>query len=438
VFIPTKKILFDGDNPYEEIPLTDFHFSPVTTTFWTKDYITDLIAPQKFINKRMSQLGEQANASIYDKILVGGSIASKDIKPDAPQVVEKAVNEAGVPMVQRLAGPQLPGWFLESANLVTKMFQQIAGGNDLFSESSFPGQLRGPSALPMLQEMLDSEWGPLYKHLGRRMARVKQLRLNRVKQFYEPQRTLHYVGKDQRDEVLVFHTEKILRAGTNFNVTVEQGTLAPELKAQREDRVLQRLSGPLAILYQDARTGKLDKSKIAQDLGMSDYGREDKESQSRKFAQQIIEKLWVAGVVPPVMQFWDHEPMLDELEGEMMTTEFLSASTQVQQIFIDRWNQHSAFLQQRAQNQMQNIQNHVIQGALAQAVQSAAAQTVSGTIKVAKPQIDAQINQTQPNLAQNLHAQAQFPTAGAPGVGNPKPPLPFPPRPGGPPPQGPQ
>ena len=41
------------------------------------------------------------------------------------------------------------------------------------------------------------------------------------------------------------------------------------------------------------------------------------------------------------------EPMLDELESVMMTTEFLSTSPQIQQLFLDRWNQHSGFLQQR-------------------------------------------------------------------------------------------
>jgi hypothetical protein len=37
-----------------KFPLVDFHFKPVTTTFWTKDFITDLIPPQKFINKRIA------------------------------------------------------------------------------------------------------------------------------------------------------------------------------------------------------------------------------------------------------------------------------------------------------------------------------------------------------------------------------------------------
>lgn len=411
VFIPDKEILFDGDNPYEDIPIVDFHFKPVTTTFWTKDYVTDLIPPQKFLNKRMSQMGEQANAAIYDKILLGGKLTEDDIAADTPGVVRDAIGENGQMLVARLPGPQLPGWFLESINITTKLFQQIAGGTDLFSEHKFPGQLRGPMAVPMLQELLDSEWGMLYSHIGQRMAKVKQMRINRVKQFYPPLRTLHYTNRDQRDEVMQFHTEKVLRAGTNFNITVDRGSLLPELRMMREARIMERLQGPLAILYTDDRTGKLDKSKIADDVNMGDAGREGKEAQSRKFARQLIDMMWKAKNPPPVMQFWDHEPMMDELEAAMMTTEFLSTDPQIQQLFVDRWNQHATFLQQRAQSQQQVAMSGMMHSAVANATQQTAAKVAAEVTDASLNQVVAQVNRSQtsptpqqmiaPSLGQN-------------------------------------
>ena len=389
-FIPSKKVLFDGPNPYGEIPLVDFHFGPVTSTFWTKDFITDLIAPQKFLNKRISQIGEQANSSIADKLLLGGTVSASDIAPDKPQPIEKAISENGQPLIQRLPGPQLPTWFLEATKMVSSLLMQIGGGQDLMEENQFPGQLRGPMAVPLLQELLDSKWGPLYQHIGQQMAKVHQQRLNRCAQFYEPVRTLHYTDRNQRDEVLVFHTDQVLRSGTNFKITVERGSLLPEFRALREARVRERLQSPLGVLYTDERTGQLDKSKVAADLAINDYGREGKEAQSRKFAQQLIKRLWEGTPVPPVMQFWDHEPMLDELEGEMMTTEWLSASPQVQQLFIDRWNQHSFFLQQRAQMQQSAMMNQAIQTSVAQATQQAAAMAAADTVNSTQQQLGAQ------------------------------------------------
>lgn len=409
VFIPTKRVLLDGDNPYEEIPIVDFHFKPVTTTFWTKDYVTDLIPPQKFLNKRISQLGEQANSSIYTKILLGGSLTASDVPSDKPGVIPKSINEQGQPLVQLLPGPQLPGWFLESINLVSKLFGQIAGGADLMQDNKFPGQLRGSEAVGHLQEILDTEWGMLYQHLGQRMARVKQMRVNRVKQFYPPLRTLHYTDRNERDEVLAFHNEKILKAGNNFNITVERGSLLPEMRMLREDRVTQRLNSPLGILYTDDRTGRLDKSKIAADLNMGDYGREGREAQARKFAQQLIEKMWKGERIPPVMPFWDHEPMLDELEASMMTTEFLSASQQIYEIFQDRWQQHVTFLQQRAQQQEASMQNGMMRSALANATQQVAAKTAAEVTDAAQQQIRAGINQAgqQPSPMDMIKAQSQ-------------------------------
>jgi hypothetical protein len=393
VFVPEKKILFDGENPYKEIPLVDYHWQPVTTTFWTKDYITDLIPPQRFINKRLSQLGEQANASIYDKILLGGNLSEKDIPSDFPGVVKGGLTEEGQPMVARLSGPQLPNWFLESIQLSTKMMNDLAGGVDLTEDTKFPGQLRGPLAVPLMQEIMDTAWGPFYNHLGSRMAKAKQIRLNIIKEQYPALRTMHYADRNQRDEVLVFHTEEVLRSGTTYNITVERGALLPELRALRESRVRERLQSPLGILYTDERTGRLDRSKIAADLFMGDSGRESKEAQSRKFSQQIIKRLWQGEKTPPPMQFWDHMPMMDELESEMMTTEFLSASPPIQQAFTERYNQHAKFMQQSAEREQQGMQNQMVQQAVAQATQQAAAQAAASTVESVTEQTKAQMGE---------------------------------------------
>lgn len=392
-FVPGKKQLYDGDNPLPEIPLVDFHFTPVTTTFWTKDYDTDLIAPQRFLNKRLSQLGEFSNSAAYAPWLTGGTIKKTDIPTDFPGVVEGALTDQGASMLQRAQAAQMPASHMPSIDLVIRLLNDMAGGGDLTEDTKFPGQLRGPMAVPMLQEIMDTEWGPLYEHLGQRLAKVKQLRLNRVKQYYPPLRTMHYTSRDQRDEVFEFHTDAILRSGTNFTVTVERGSLLPELRALREARVRERLQSPLGILYTDERTGRLDKSKIAADLQFGDAGRESREAQYRKLAIELIARLWKGEAVPPVQPFWHHDEMLDELEAAMATTEFLSASPQIQQMFQDRWQQHMTFLQQSADRQQEAMQAHAVQNAVAQATQQAAAQAASQTVSSVMEQMKAQMAQ---------------------------------------------
>jgi hypothetical protein len=302
--------------------------------------------------------------------------------------------------------------------MAVKMFNDAAGAADLMEDTKFPGQLRGPMAVPMLQEILDTAWGPLFSHLGERLARVKQMRLNRVKQFYPPIRTMHYTDKTQKDEVMEFHTEKILRSGTNFNITVERGSVLPELRALREARVSERLAGPLAILYMDERTGRIDKSKVAADLQFGDTGREGRESTYRKLSLEIIKMLWEGRPVPPVQPFYDHVAMLDELEQAMATTEFLHASMPIQAAFADRWQQHSAFLQQEAQAQQSGMQNQMIHSAVAQATQQAAAMAASDAVHEALNQVHAQSQQPTEQFVNSAEVATPPPSKSKPKPGS--------------------
>ena len=409
VFIPNGEVLHDGDNPYGEIPLVDYHWGPTTTSFWSNDYVSDMIAPQRFLNKRLSQLGEQANASIYADDLLGPTLKREDVPADYPAPIENGLNEAGVKMVQRRDPPQLPGWFMQSVDLTIKLLREISGGVDLFSESKFPGQLRGPMAVPMLQEIIDTQWGNLYMHLGQRMAKVKEMRVNRVKEFYPAFRTMHYTDRNMRDEVFIFHTSEILRSGADYHITVERGSLIPELRALREARIREHLQSPLSVLYMDERTGRIDKEKIAADLDMGDAGREDKETRWRKLGMSLVERLCDGQLIPEhlPMPFWNLRVIMDELESEMATTEFLSASPEIQQNFVAFWNRCRQFLMEASERRQQGANDQQIQGAVAQAAQQAAAKAAAEAIDMAMDQMKASQQLAPQAPAQLAQALAQ-------------------------------
>jgi hypothetical protein len=377
---------------YEGIPLRDFHWRPNGPGFWSKDFFTDLIPPQKFLNKRWSQLGEAANSMIYEILLVGGGLTKASIPTDMPGIIEDAIDEStGAPMVQTLQRGQLPAWFPDTIKLCVE-FVDALGGADLLTQRQFPGQLRGPLAIPMLQELIDSEDGPLYRHLGRALADVHQMRVNRVKAYYPPVRTLHYVGADNRNEVLVFHTSKVLKAGFDFVISVDPSSLLPELSSLREARVRERLESPLAALYVNPRSGQLDFSKIANDLKYGDRQRESRATQGRKLARQLISRMWKGEQIDPniPMPFWPHDEMMDEYEAEMMTTEWLEASMPVKTQFVGLYQRHQAILQQQAQAQQQAMQSSMMHGAIAQATQQAAAKAASMATEEALTQVQAQ------------------------------------------------
>lgn len=157
---------------------------------------------------------------------------------------------------------------------------------------------------------------------------------------------------------------------------------------------MERLNSPLSILYIDERTGKWDKSKIAADLAMGDAARESRESQYRKLGMEIVAMLWKGQQPPPVLPFYDHAVMMDEMEAAMATTEYLHSSPQIQQLFARRWEEHRQYLIQEAQAQQQAMAAQASNNAVAQATQQAAAQAAAKAVDAAFG--EAQVAKAQP------------------------------------------
>ncbi len=388
-WIPKQGILKDGDTDYPDgIPLTDFHWKPTKTTFWNQGYVEHVIQANQYFNKRMQQVAEYANRFLKSPRLLGPDLSPGDVPTDESAYVINGLNTDGVPMVRQMEPPEVRDWFMKTIEMALRTFNELAGGNDLLGDKKSFGQMRGSMGLPLVQEILDTEWGMLYNHFASRMAIVKEKRLERVRQFYPPVRTLHYVDRDQREETLIFHANDTLRAGVNFKITVQPGSVVPELRAFREERITQRLNGPLSGLYMDRRTGQIDYSKVAADLEFGDTGREEREASARKLALKIIEDLHEAKPVPPVMPWFDLGPMLDELEATMNTEEFLyKASPEVQEAFKGYWQQLSEALQQQATRQQEAQMQAAIDSAVSQAAQQAAARAANEAVDAAQEQI---------------------------------------------------
>ena len=167
---------------YEGIPAVDIHWRPNATSFWTQDFVTDQVPGNKFLNKRMSQLGEAANAQIYEMLLLGGDLKRTDIPTDYHGSIPGGLDENGNALVKVMQRGQLPSFFNDSIRLSVEFIETI-GSADLLANRKFPGQMRGPLSIPMFQEIMDSEDGPVYTHLGEQLAEIHQMRLNRVKTF---------------------------------------------------------------------------------------------------------------------------------------------------------------------------------------------------------------------------------------------------------------
>lgn len=413
-FVPDQVALDKDDNPYPEVPIIDYHWSAPGQTMWTCGFLRDTQSLSKFINKRFSQLGEAANAQIYELQLLGGNLTAKDIPTDFPGVVENGISDEGMPLVQPVPRGNLPPFFPDSIRLTMETLDSI-GGSDLLSQRKFPGQLRGSLTIPMLQEIIDSEDGPRFAHLAEQFSLEKMMRINRVKAFYPPIRTLNYTGEDMRSEVLEFHADEVLRAGVDFTITVDPGSITPELSAVREARV-RELFGWAPGLYVNPRTGQVDWTALATDLKYNYRQREAIATQGRKLARQFVQwarkgKILIEEMPPQVnpqtgqpgppqtrmtledgrpfviLPFWAHNVMMDEYEAVMQTTEFIESSPIFQRVMLTLRDKHREIVSQMEEAANKGIEQRMIQGSMAQAAQQTAAKVAAQTADMTMQQI---------------------------------------------------
>jgi len=188
------------------------------------------------------------------------------------------------------------------------------------------------------------------------------------------------------------------------------------------------------VLYIDERTGKIDKEKIAADLLMGDVGREASEAKYRKLAMSLVERLWQGQPLPPQipMPFWNLRVVMDELESEMATIEFLGASPPIQEAFVGFWNKCRQLMLEASERRQQGAQDQQIQGAVAQAAQQAAAKAAAEAVDMALEQVQASEAIAPQAPAQLAAAMAQQ-QQGPPRPRGPQPGQPQPMGPGGPP-----
>jgi hypothetical protein len=406
--VPGGGILHDGEIPYPFLPATDTHWDPRATCFFSGDFITDLVAPQKFINRRMSQLGEAANNNLNEILLLGSQISKDELAGDVNLAIENSINEQGIPMIQTLQRSPVQGWFVESIRMVFEVFEHLSGA-DLTSFSSRMQNLRGSMGLPIMQEIQDSEDGPFFTHMGEQEARVRQKRIEVIRDYYPPKRTLHYLGSDMRHEVLDFHTDDTLRAGYDFTIAINPETVVPELASMREERIRTRMGSPIGMaLYLNKRTNKIDPSKIARDLHYSDEGRESREEQYRKMARQLVSMIMRGEPLPEGIphETWDHDVMLDEYEASFATLEFWDdrlTSAKARQILEALYDAQREILSAMHDKAQAGFENKMIQNAVAQATQQSAAKAASAAVESTMMQMHAQqASQGQGTIEQEL------------------------------------
>ncbi len=250
---------------------------------------------------------------------------------------------------------------------------------------------------------MDSQWGPKLRHYYKQMGKVYHRRMNRLKQFSPPVRTMRFADSTGKVEVFRFHADDILPAGSDYYITVEPSSILPETRRERHARMSEILGGPLSGLYFNEKTQQIDWVAVASDMQFGDYkGREAQVVQDEKFALGVIEAIKEGRAVPPVMPFQNHAVFIAELETQMNDDDFwIILSEETRQAMFQRWEEHQQKMSEAMQQQQQAALDEETAAVVRQAVQASTAKVQAEVTEATLTQVRS-LAQTDPEALRAL------------------------------------
>src|SRR5215472_6499877 len=196
-----NKMLFEGPNPYREIPYVMFKGIPVMARFWPTSVAEQLRGPQMELNKLKSQILENVQRFGNPSILFSR---------------QANINYSGVPgeridyddTVQNaqptyLIPPPMPTYVIQEVEAIEKAIQEISGQHEV-SKSTVPPGVKAASAINLLMEADDTRLGPRIYQMEEELAKSGERLLKLVAKYYTDERTVMIAGADHQLEALTF------------------------------------------------------------------------------------------------------------------------------------------------------------------------------------------------------------------------------------------
>lgn len=231
-----QKVLEQGPNPYPKATLAFATFVdiPVPGRFWGDSTITDMIDPQRNLNKTRSQAIEIRNALKPKYFVVKGALLPGQEITNAPDEIveyEERPNtpEGGRPYLSQ--GATVPESMWKDAERSTAEIRDVSGVHEV-SNSSTPSGVTAARAIGFLQEQDDLRLGPTAKEYERAIGERDEYKLRLGRQFYDEPRTARIVGPNNAVKVVQFYKEDI---PDDVDVRVVAGSALPKSRVARQN-----------------------------------------------------------------------------------------------------------------------------------------------------------------------------------------------------------
>jgi hypothetical protein len=237
-----NEILHDGVNPYPWLPYIMFRGVPVPGRFWPSSVTEQLISPQTELNKRKSQIAENATRIGNPNLLRS---STSDVEYDGEIGTEIVYQDTGSPnaIPSYLIPPELPGYVREDVQRIEQSISEISGQHEV-TQGRVPPGVTAASAINLLQEQDDTRLGPDVGDMEVALAEAGTRLLYLVGRYYTDVRIVRLAGEEGAWDIFDFKGQ-MLRGNTQ--VEVQAGSGMPKSKAAKQAAMTETLN--LLIQY---------------------------------------------------------------------------------------------------------------------------------------------------------------------------------------------
>jgi hypothetical protein len=322
-----------------EYPFAKLDHIP-TGKFYPESTVTDIIVPQRELNRTRSQLVENKNTIGRPRVIAEkGSIVASKISNEPGQVIEKV---PGTGPVQILDAPQMPAYIMNELAELQNDLDDLSGQHEI-SRGNTPPQVTAATAISYLQEQDDSVLSLTIESQEKAVRKIGRMYLSLAEQYWNTERMIKVVGTDGYFDVQQLQGSAIKG---NTDVRVESGSALSTSKAAKQ-----------AVIMDLMKNGLIDPMAGLQrmEIGGVEKLYEDMQIDIRQAQRENIRMS--QGQPIQVNDYDNHKLHIDIHNKYRKTQQFEILPPEIQAIFMQHVELHkgadAAIMQQQMMMEMQ-------------------------------------------------------------------------------------
>jgi hypothetical protein len=334
VSIAHRKILYNDKAPMNDredlksvqgFPLIHLGHIRVPGRFWHSSLETQMIEPQKHINRGYSQLQEMNNLMGKPKVMAPVGSIKPDMWTSEPGQVISYVG----PVPPTIWHPtNLPRGTFQLVESYIEMIREISGVREV-SRAQVPQGVKSGVAMNLLLEQDDTRLAPLIRRFELSMETMGSYLLTLAQAKYTENRTIEVTGRTGMIEAIDFHGADIL----STDVRVQAGSAFPKMKAAQQQMIMDMVG--VGIL-----NPLTDKDQILKlmDLGVAEP--EINEAQVDENRAELENRRMMEGIPQEVHAYDNHEVHIKEINRFRKGDLFDQLPEDVQNLFAEHELKH--------------------------------------------------------------------------------------------------